>query len=291
MWVVVTVAAAMLQIARTSLQHDMRHSHDAVSAAAFRFTHGAPVAVAVSLVVFGVADVPVPGIGVDVVVIVVAAGLSQILATVALLTAFRSRDFAIGTVYSKAEVPVVGAMGALGLGPALSMLGWAGAAAVVAGVVGLAVRRSEVVGRPWDPAALIGALSGALFAGAATGIGAAADRLDGGSSIERALCTLTLMLCFQAAAMWVWSSLGRGLQMRGAGWSGVWVGALSMLGSLAWAWGFTLAGAARVRTLGQIEVLIAFVAGAVMHGERHRVRDHVFAALVMAGVITVAIAG
>jgi drug/metabolite transporter (DMT)-like permease len=64
-----------------------------------------------------------------------------------------------------------------------------------------------------------------------------------------------------------------------------------MLGSLAWAWGFTLAGAARVRTLGQVEVLIAFAAGAVMHAERHRRHEYAAAALVLTGVVLVAAAG
>ena len=72
---------------------------------------------------------------------------------------------------------------------------------VVTGVVMLAVRRRDALGPPWDPAALIGAASGALFAAAATGIGAAAERLDSGSSLTRALFTLTIMLCVQAVLM------------------------------------------------------------------------------------------
>jgi drug/metabolite transporter (DMT)-like permease len=291
MWVVITLAAAMLQITRTSIQHGLRHSHDAVSAAAFRFTYGAPVALVVSIIVFGPAGVARPGFGTDVVVVIIAAGVAQILATVALLLAFRTRDFSIGTVYSKAEVPVVAALGAIGLGPALTPWGWVGAALVVTGVVVLAVRRRDALGPPWDPAALIGAASGALFAAAATGIGAAAERLDGGSSFTRALFTLTIMLCVQAALMGAWSVVGPGITASGAGWAGLAIGVFSMLGSLAWAWGFTLAGAARVRTLGQVEVLIAFAAGAVMHAERHRRHEYAAAALVLTGVVLVAAAG
>lgn len=77
MWVVITLAAAMLQITRTSIQHGLRHSHDAVSAAAFRFTYGAPVALVVSIIVFGPAGVARPGCGTDVVVVIIAAGVAQ----------------------------------------------------------------------------------------------------------------------------------------------------------------------------------------------------------------------
>ena len=51
------------------------------------------------------------------------AGVSQIVATIALLRAFRERDFAIGTVYSKSEVIAVAVIGAIGLGEALQLAG------------------------------------------------------------------------------------------------------------------------------------------------------------------------
>ena len=58
------------------------------------------------------------------------------------------------------------------------------------------------------------------------------------------------------------------------------VGVLSVCGSACWALAFTLQNAARVRTFGQIELLITFVVAHIWLGERHTRRDYAASALV-----------
>ena len=71
----------------------------------------------------------------------------------------------------------------------------------------------------------------------------------------------------------------------------LWVGVFSLLGSIGWAWAFTLESAAKVRTLGQAELIIAFVIAAATLGERHTRGVYAASGLVLAGVTIVAIAG
>ena len=54
----------------------------------------------------------------------------------------------------------------------------------------------------------------------------------------------------------------------------VWVGLFSVLGSMGWAWAITLENAAKVRTLGQVELIMAFAIAHVKLGERHTRHDY-----------------
>jgi drug/metabolite transporter (DMT)-like permease len=56
-------------------------------------------------------------------------------------------------------------------------------------------------------------------------------------------------------------------------------------------WGFTLESAAKVRTLGQVELVIAFAIAHVTLGERHGRGDVAASALVLAGVVLVTALG
>ena len=69
------------------------------------------------------------------------------------------------------------------------------------------------------------------------------------------------------------------------------VGLFSLLGSIGWAWALTLENAAKVRTLGQVELVIAFAIAYVRLGERHARSDYAASALVLTGVMTVTLLG
>ncbi len=138
MWIPITLLAATLQILRTSRQHELRSVLSANAAGFVRYLYGAPFAIAVAVATFGVAGHPIPSIPARFWPIVAAAGTAQILATVALLQAFRMRNFALGTVYSKTEVIQVAIVSALVLHEPLSRLGWVGAVVCTLGVALLA---------------------------------------------------------------------------------------------------------------------------------------------------------
>ncbi len=304
LWIPVTLGAAVCQILRTSRQHDLR-AHLSSSAAGFaRYLYGLPFALAAAIVTFALVGRPVPAVGAGFWGPLLVAAVSQIVATIALLQSFRERDFAVGTVFSKTEVLIVAALGAVGVGQALRPWGWLGAVVVAGGVILLslpdrsAASAGTVTDRPataaaWRPAVL-GLVAGAGFGLAAIGIGAASRSLVGGAPVERALLTLTVLLGVQTVLNGAWFAVRRPEELRrcAAAWRpALSVGVLSMAGSLGWAWAFTLEGAAKVRTLGQVELLLAFAIGVLVHGEHHPRRDYVAGALVLAGVVVVAAVG
>lgn len=296
MWIPITLAAATFQILRTSRQHRLGSELGAVGAGFTRYLYGAPLAILIATISFGVLGREMPNVPWRFWVIVTAAGTAQIVATIALLKAFRSRDFALGTVYSKTEVIQVAAISAIALGEPLAPLGWVGAILCTTGVVWLASRGSLVglLRRAGDPAALLGIIAGGLFGVAAVGIRAAAGSLGDGPAWDRALLTLTVMLAIQTVINTVWlaatdrAELAATLQVwRPA----LWVGVFSLCGSLGWAVAVTLENAAKVRTLGQVELLIAFAIAHRTLGERHTRAEYTASALVLAGVVAVVVVG
>lgn len=66
---------------------------------------------------------------------------------------------------------------------------------------------------------------------------------------------------------------------------------LSLCGSACWALAVTLTNAAKVRTLGQVEVVIAFAISVWWLHERHTRTEYAASALVVVGVVLVAALG
>jgi drug/metabolite transporter (DMT)-like permease len=295
-WIPVTLAAATFQVLRTSRQHRLRNVLSVNGAGFVRYAYGFPLAVAVAVVTFGVLRQPLPLVPGRFWAIVAGAGVAQILGTLALLRAFDLRDFAIGTVYAKTEVLLVAVVSAVALGEPLAPLGWAAAAVCMAGVAWLAAPRRivDAVRSATDPAAWMGVLAGAGFAVAAVGIRGASTSLTDAPAWSRALVTLTVMLGIQ--------SLLNGTQLRAMDrdelgrvarhWrAALPVGVLSLCGSAGWALAVTLTNAAKVRTLGQVELVIAFAISAWWLHERHTPAEYAASALVLAGVVGVVALG
>lgn len=290
MWVPITLAAATFQILRTARQHRLRRVLTVNEAGFVRYLYGAPLALVAADVTFGVADRSPPGIPTHFWFVITAAGIAQIGGTLALLRSFDLRDFAIGTVYAKTEVILVAAVSAIALGEVLGPIGWASAAVCMLGVAWLAApdRIGDTLRLAGDPAAIMGVLAGLGFAVAAAGIRAAATSLDGGTAWDRALVTLTAMLVIQTVVNGTQIAVAGGDELVAVvrAWrSAIPVGVLSLAGSACWALAMTLTSATRVRTLGQVELVLAFVVSAVWLRERHRPAEYAASALVLLGVL------
>ncbi len=296
MWIPITLAAATFQILRTARQHQLRDRLTTNAAGFVRYAYGAPLALVTAAITFLALGRPIPSVPGRFWPIVAAAGVSQILGTIALLRAFRLRDFALGTVYAKTEVIQVAVIGAVLLGEPLAWLGWVGAALVTVSVAWLAGRGSlrTVLRRAGDPAALMGIAAGGLFGGAAVGIRAASQSLDGGTAWDRALVTLTVMLVIQTVLNGAYLAITDRSELVAV--ARHWrlaapVGVLSLAGSAGWALAVTLENAAKVRTLGQVELLLAFTIARVRFGERHTRAEALAAVAVAVGIAVVVVAG
>ena len=136
----------------------------------------------------------------------------------------------------------------------------------------------------------MGVLAAAGFAVAAVGIRAASNSLGDAPIWHRAVLTLTVMLGIQTVI--------NGSQLAATNRSELaavyrnWraalpVGILSVAGSAGWATAVTLTNATKVRTLGQVELLMAFAISVFWLHEHHERSEYAASALVLAGVIGV----
>ena len=298
MWVIVTLIAVVLQTSRTSLQQRLRSQLSITAAGFVRYIYGAPVAlgaVAVAVVGFGQ---PIPPVPATFWVTVTAAGLAQIVGTVALITAFDRRDFAVGTVYSKTEVLQVAVFSAVVLHENLAAWGWFGALLCVVGIGWLAVAGKPDTARHGllrlDAALGFGLLAGAGFALASVWIRASSKALGDGPPVLRAIITLAAMNTIQMLINGGQLAVVAPDDIRAVvrTWrSSAVVGLLSVTGSAAWAIAVTLESATKVRTLGQVELLLTFAISHRYFKERHKRAEYLASALVIVGVVVVVLFG
>ena len=291
MWIVLTLAAAGFQIARTSEQHRLKDRLTVAEAGYVRFVYALPIAlVGTTGWMLGPGDFVMPGTRFW--VSVVLGGSAQILATMALLRSFRLRDFAVGTLYAKTEVLFVGAGTALFLGEPLGWTGWVGIVICMAGVMALVSGGAPTASKlRLDPAALFGVLAAIGFAGAALGIRSASLNVSG-STAERAMTTLTAMLVVQTVLQGAALVLSptSSIAAVGRAWrQSIGVAVLSLAGSAGWALAITLENAAKVRTLGQIEIIFAFAIGTLVHHEAHTRREYLASVVTGAGMFLIII--
>jgi drug/metabolite transporter (DMT)-like permease len=198
-------------------------------------------------------------------------------------------------VYAKTEVILVAVVSAIALGEPLEPLGWVFAFICMVGVAWLAAptRILDILGDARDPAALMGILAAAGFAVAAVGIRGASTSLEG-PTWNRALLTLTVMLGIQAlvnSTQLLVTDRAELPRVAGAWRLALPVGILSLCGSIGWAVAVTLTNAAKVRTLGQVEIVIAFVISARVLHEHHTRAEYFASALVLVGVVGVVLFG
>lgn len=297
MWIVVTLIATVFQTVRTAAQGRLRDTLSVNAAGYVRYIVGAPLAIAASLVIFTIGGQDLPTIPLRFWFIVTGAGVAQIVGTIALLTAFDRRDYAIGTVYAKTEVIQVAVFSAVLVGEPLAPLGWLSALVVLAGVIRLATPSSTslaAVLRSADRAAISGVIAGGGFALAATGIRWASTSLGDHPALPRAILTLAAMNTVQTIVNGAWLAHREPTSVRLV--CQQWrrtlpVGVLSVAGSAAWAIAMSLESAAKVRTLGQTELLLAFVISHRWLRERHRIDEIVASGLVLLGIIGVTVLG
>jgi drug/metabolite transporter (DMT)-like permease len=296
MWILLTLLAATFQILRTSGQHRLAATLSTNAAGYVRYLYAAPIAVGLAAITFGVLSHDPPNIPGRFWVAVVTAGIAQIIGTQALLSSFKLRNFALGTVYAKTEVIQVALISFILLDESLAPLGWLGAVVCTLGVIALASQGNitTIISRAADPAAVRGILAGGLFGLTAVCVRAATQSLGDAPTWDRAILTLAVMLTLQAVINGVHLAIRDKAQLIAT--FGIWrtaipLGLLSIGGTIGWTLAMTLENAAKVRTLGQVELLIAFAISRISLGERHSLSDYAATALVSSGIVMVALLG
>ena len=279
-WVWLSLGGAFLQNLRSSVQRRLTARLSTSGAAATRFLYGLPFAALYLAFVAVAGDAPLPAPNARFAAFVLGGSLAQIAGTVLLLATFSRRSFAVGTTYSKTEGIQTALVGWLLLGDTIAPLGLLGIGLTAIGVLLVSVARSAARSPTGDDdasaghslegrarrsrerreAAVLGLLSGAMFALSAVGYRGAALALGEGDFVLRAALTLTVALGIQSAAMAIGLRLGAPGELGrvGRAWRpGLLAGASGAAASACWFTAFTLIGAAYVKAVGSVELLLA----------------------------------
>jgi len=262
-WIPITLVAAGSQSVRNALQRHLKGRLSTNGAAFTRFLFGVPLATIYLglLLAGGVGSVPSPGPAFW--GWVIAAGLSQIVATSLQIHVMAARNFATGVAYAKTEVVQAALFEVVFLGAAVSGLGVAGLVLATFSVMLMSVVKTahplRAIFLGWTEAnALIGLLAGSFFAVAAVGFRGASISLQHPSAFLAAAFTLMIATTFQTLIMGVYLALSETGELRRVlahAPTGALVGLASFVGSAGWFTAFTLQIAAYVRTLGLVELL------------------------------------
>ncbi|PIE11906.1 MAG: hypothetical protein CSA72_01980 [Rhodobacterales bacterium] len=286
-WILVTLLAAFAQATRFVLQKKMTATGLTPAGATFaRFLFAFPVVALLAALYAGISAQALPGIPAQFWPYAMAGGLAQIGGTIATVSLFQQRNFAVGITFKKTEVILAALVGLAVLGEGVSGV------AVIAIVLGLAgvllLSRNPTGGGVFTRAAGIGLLAGLLFAISGVAYRGASLSLTEGNAVLRAAVTLACVTGFQTLAMIA------GFLLRDPGQIGAvlrrWkaaalVALTSLVGSLCWFIAFTLQTVALVKAVGQVELVFSLAASWLIFAEKITRRELAGMALVLGSVL------
>ena len=283
LWVVVTLLASVAQTLRNAMQRDLIGALGAVGAAQVRFLFGLPLAAVFFVGMLAATGLEAPPITSANVGWTIFGALSQVAATAMMLAAMRTKSFVVAVAYTKTEPAQIALFGLVALNdPPTPALLLAIALATV-GVALMSIKSGKELASDWRSAAL-GLASATFFAFAAIGFRSAVIGVATPSRPLAASAILVLGLAIQSAALMARLGL---FDRPGAlailkAWRGsLFAGFMGALASQLWFIAFALADAARVRTLGLIEVPLAQAVSMKMFREPPTLREGLGVSLVV----------
>ncbi len=286
-WVALAAGAAFLQNLRSALQKAVTGQLAVLGATYARFLFAVPWAVLTAALLVSADPAGMPGAGAGFVLWGVLGAGAQIAGQLLLLRLFTLRNFAVGNAFARSETVQAALIGAVLIGDRLAPLPALGILVSLAGVL-ILTATGGLGGRLDLRAAGIGIASGTAFALAGVAYRAASLGLEGDAGfLARAALTLAFVTLVQTLAMTLWM-LARAPGAIGAvlrAWRvTALVGLVGMLASLCWFAAFTLAPAAEVKAVGQVELLFSLATARYAFGERPSRRE-ILGILMLAGGI------
>ena len=291
LWILLTTAAAPLQVARNALQRGLIGDAGPWGATLVRFLFGLPFSLALFLVVAILTPRAAPDPNLRFLVAVAAGAVAQVCATAALLMAMRSSGFAVATFMQQSSLPLGALLGYFAFGDRMSSVQWLGLAATTVALLSLSwPSRSQETGKL--AGSLYGLASGAAFAVALNGYRQAGLALEPAHPIYSATAALCLAQALQSLVMiLILAAIRPGaLRAVGASWkASLAAGFFGTAASACWFSALALAPAGQVRAVGVVEGPIAAAAGRRLFRERLDLRQWAGGLLAAIGVVTTAL--
>jgi drug/metabolite transporter (DMT)-like permease len=292
LWLIVTFAAAVFQTLRFMLQKYLATATLSATGATFaRFFYSAPLVALILALCLWWSGVAMPHLSKSFFLFAAVGGAAQVIATTCVVRPFKARNFAVGVTLMKTEVilSVVIGLVVLGEGVSLSAFG-----AIALGLVGVLLLSTppDVRGfgfrEMWNKAVGLGLTSGVLFAVSAVCYRGASLQIASDQPLIRAGVTLSAVTLMQmiGMALWLWwREPGQIEAVWRARRVAVWIGLMSMAGSMGWFTAFTLQTAAYVKAVGQVELVLSLLASVLFFRERSSLRELTGMAVLCASIV------
>ena len=299
-WVFVTVIAAFFQNLRSALQKHSANNLSLLGASYVRFLFAFPFAIIYLVGLNSLASYPSPVFNGKFFFYCLSGGIAQIFFTILLISLFGSRNFAVGTVYSKTEIIQVALLAFLILGEPLSGHALIAICLTLFGVLLLTVSNQMLSWRTLLAEAdgrstFVGLASGSALGSSVVFYRGAALSLEyDGPLFVAAAYTLVVALVIQSLAMGIWIFLKEratfGL-IKEYWKSSLAVGVAGILASIAWFTAFTMHNVAEVRALGQLELVFTFLFSVFIFREKTNLSEFGGIFFIMIGVMTLILLG
>lgn len=291
LWILLTAAAAPLQVARNALQRGLVGDAGPWGATLVRFLFGLPFSLLIFAVVAFAAPQAEPHLSWRFAIAVTAGAIAQVSATAALLMAMRHSGFAVATFMQQSSLPLAAIMGFLVFGDRMSPVQWQGLAAATAGLLILSWPKRDAATGVLN-GSLFGLASGLAFAVALNGYRQAGMALEPGHPIYSATASLCVAQALQSLVLGGILAATRPQALRSV--MGTWrqslgAGLCGTAASACWFSALALAPAGQVRAVGVIEGPIAAAAGRRLFKERLSLRQIVGGTATGVGVVMTAL--
>lgn len=286
LWMILTAAAAPLQVARNALQRGLVGDAGPWGATLVRFLFGLPFSLAMFAAVALLTPGATPHPSLRFAAAVMTGAVAQMAATGFLLLTMRRAGFAVATVMQQSSLPL-GALLGLAFGDVLPAHAWGGMALATVGLLTLSWPRPEDVKGGLAGAAL-GLASGVAFAVALNGYRQAGLALDAAHPIYAALAALVCAQAFQSVLLGSILAVARPQALKAVvrSWRpSLGAGFFGSAASACWFGALALAPAGPVRAIGVIEAPIAAAVGRRLFLETLSARQWIGGALTTVGVV------
>ena len=292
-WVLFAIVAAAAQTVRFALQKVLAGGKLSAAGATWaRFMYSAPLVAGLAFAYARATGQSLPAPTGAFWVYALLGGITQILATICTVSLFRMRAFAVGITFKKTEVMLTAVAGLVILGDLVSL--W-GACAIAAGFLGvLLLSDPPDGGSVLNRASAIGLLSGVFFALSAVFYRGTTLELPTEDPILTGGATLAVVTCWQTLALgaWLWVREPGQIGATMRAWrQAALVGVFSLVGSWGWFAAFSLANAAYVFAVGQIELIFSLLVGWLWFRETITRREITGMGILTASILGVTILG
>lgn len=291
LWILLTAAAAPLQVARNALQRGLVGDAGPWGATLVRFLFGLPFGLLIFAVVALVTPDAAPQFSWRFALAVSIGAFGQVVQTALLLVAMRQSGFAVATFMQQTNLPLAGLLGLVVFGDAMGPGGWTGLAATTAGLCILSWP-AKGMDKGLLTGSLLGVASGAAMAVVLNAYRQAGLALDPTHPIYAATASVCVAQALQSLGLSAWLAVRKPAALRAviASWrQSLGAGFCGAAASAFWFCALALAPAGQVRAVGVIELPVAAAVGRRLFKERLSLRQALGGTITAIGVVMTAL--